>query len=356
MPADDDGGMDDPALLGLATTEGPFPAAQSDVLAQTLSMFEGADFDTAELSAVFENAAISRRTFAWPLEHFTKRPDVAERAARFSELAPTMLADAAGRAAGASLRSRITHIVTVCSSGIATPTLECLIADDLGIPASARRVPVFGLGCAGGAAGLAIARDLASSSADACVLLLVIELTSLTLITDDKSRRNFVACALFGDGAAAAVIGSPTDEHPALATIGKSVTKLIPGSLELMGWEVEASGWRVVFSPRIPAIVRREVGALVTEAMDGERPTHFVLHPGGAKVLDAYRQSLELGDADLADSAGVLSEHGNMSATTVLFVLDRVLRRKGRAAGSGVLTAFGPGFSAEALRLTLPAS
>lgn len=348
--------MNEPAILGLATTEGPFPAAQVDVRAQTLSMFEGADFDALELSSVFENAAIARRTFAWPLERFAERPGVAERAARFSSLAPVMLADAARRAADASLRRRITHVVTVCSSGIATPTLECLIASELEIPASARRVPVFGLGCAGGAAGLAIARDLASSSTDACVLLLVIELTSLTLITDDASRRNFVACALFGDGAAAAVIGAPTDEHPALATVRKCVTKLIPGTLDLMGWDVEASGWRVVFSPRIPAVVKREVGALVAEAMDGERPAHFVLHPGGAKVLDAYRQSLDLDDSDLEDSAGVLRDHGNMSATTVLFVLDRVLRRKGRAAGTGVLTAFGPGFSAEAIRLFLPAS
>lgn len=348
--------MKDPAILGLATTEGPFAASQGDVRAETLSMFDGADFDVEGLSAVFENAAIARRTFAWPLERFAERPGVAERAARFAELAPTMLADAARGAADGSLRKRITHVVTVCSSGIATPTLECVIASELGIPASARRVPVFGLGCAGGAAGLAIARDLALSAPDACVLLLVIELTSLTLITDDASRRNFVACALFGDGAAAAVIGSPTDEHPALATIGKCVTKLIPETLDLMGWGVEANGWRVVFSPRIPAVVKREVGGLVAEAMDGARPSHFVLHPGGAKVLDAYRQSLELGDSDLVDSAGVLRDHGNMSAATVLFVLDRVLRRGGRAAGPAVLTAFGPGFSAEAIHLSLSAS
>ena len=348
--------MDEPAILGLATAEGPFPATQADVRAQTLSMFEGADFDVLELSAVFDNAGIARRTFAWPLERYSERPGVAERGARFRSLAPIMLADAAGRAADPSLRRRITHVVTVCSSGIVTPTLECLIASELGIPAAARRVPVFGLGCAGGAAGLAMARDLAGSSRDACVLLLVIELTSLTLITDDASRRNFVACALFGDGAAAAVIGAPSDEHPALATIGKAVTKLIPNTLDLMGWDVEDNGWRVVFSPRIPAVVRREVDALVADAMDGEQPSHFVLHPGGAKVLDAYRQSLGLSAEDIADSTAVLGDHGNMSAATVLFVLDRILRREGRAAGKGIMTAFGPGFSAEALSLSLPAN
>lgn len=317
-------------------------------------MFSEASFDTAELSSVFENAGIDRRTFAWPLEHFSKRPGVEERARRFTELAPEMLKKAVEDAADESLRQRLTHVVTVCSSGIATPTLECLIAPDLGIPASARRVPVFGLGCAGGAAGLAIARDLACSSPDACVLLLVIELTSLTLMTEDASRRNFVACALFGDGAAAAVIGAPTKSHPSLATLGPSVTKLIPDTLDLMGWEVEEGGWRVVFSPRIPAVVRRQVKELVDEATDGERPAYFALHPGGAKVIDAYEQSLELDGHDLRFSQGVLSDHGNMSAATVLFVLERLLKDPKRPAGSAVMTAFGPGFSAEAMSLQLP--
>ena len=348
--------MDQPAILGLATAEAPYPAQQTDVRAQTLSMFADADFDVTTLASVFENAGIDRRTFAWPLERFSERPGVAERAQRFTELAPVMLAQAVEKAADPSLRQRITHVVMVCSSGIATPTLECLIAPGLDIPANARRVPVFGLGCAGGAAGLAIARDLASSSPDACVLLLVVELTSLTLITDDASRRNFVACALFGDGAAAAVIGAPTEAHPALATLGRSVTKLIPNTLELMGWEVMESGWRVVFSPRIPAVVKREVRALVDDATGAERPEFFALHPGGAKVIDAYRHSLELTDHDLRFSAQVLRDHGNMSATTVLFVLDQLIKERGRAAGSAVLTAFGPGFSAEAMSLSLPAS
>ena len=344
--------MPDPSLLGLATAEAPHPASQDAVLDATRSMFSDADFDLDELSTVFQNAGIDRRTFAWPLERYQQAPGVAERAARFSELAPTMLAEAAAKAASPALRKRITHVVTVCSSGIATPTLECPISPELGIPANARRVPVFGLGCGGGAAGLAIARDLAKSSPEACVLVQVVELTSLTLITDDATRRNFVACALFGDGAAAAVVGTPDAEHPALATLGKSVTHLLPDTLDLMGWDVDEQGWRVVFSPRIPAVVKREVHDLVTETTDGERPEQWILHPGGAKVLDAYKSSLELNDEDVADSVATLSEHGNMSAATVMFVLERALRRG--ATGSGVLTAFGPGFSAEALSVTFP--
>lgn len=339
--------MSDPHLLGLGTAEAPHPATQDAVLGASRSMFCGAEFDLDELSAVFANAGIDRRTFAWPLEHYEQAPGVAERAERFSELAPRMLAEAAKKAAPPALRERITHVVTVCSSGIATPTLECPIAPELGLPASARRVPVFGLGCGGGAAGLGIARDLAMSSPDACVLVQVVELTSLTLITGDASRRNFVACALFGDGAAAAVIGAPDADHPGLATVGKSVTRLMPDTLDLMGWDVDEEGWRVVFSPRIPAVVKREVHGLVQSAVGDQRPENWVLHPGGAKVLDAYRTSLELAEADMDDSVATLSQHGNMSAATVLFVLERALQRG--ATGPGVLTAFGPGFSAEAV-------
>lgn len=339
--------MPDPHLLGLGTAEAPHPASQDAVLGASRSMFSDADFNLDELSSVFANAGIDRRTFAWPLEHYMRAPGVAERAARFSELAPRMLAEAAKKAAPPALRERITHVVTVCSSGIATPTLECPIAPELGLPANARRVPVFGLGCGGGAAGLGIARDLALSSPDACVLVQVVELTSLTLITDDATRRNFVACALFGDGAAAAVIGTPDADHPGIATLGKSVTRLLPDTLDLMGWDVDEEGWRVVFSPRIPAVVKREVRGLVHDAMGDQRPENWVLHPGGAKVLDAYSTSLELDDADMTDSVATLSQHGNMSAATVLFVLERAIQRG--ATGPGVLTAFGPGFSAEAV-------
>lgn len=347
--------MDHPSLLGLATVEAPFPAPQDEVREQTMSMFAGADFATDELAAVFDNAGIERRTLAWPLKRYALRPGIAERTARFSELAPSMLRDAALQAADAGLRERVTHVVTVCSSGIATPTLECLIADDIGVPASARRVPVFGLGCGGGAAGLAVARDLARSAEGGCVLLLVVELTSLTLMTEDVSRRNFVACALFGDGAAAAVIGSATPEYPALATIEKAVTRRIPDSLDLMGWQVEPSGWRVVFSPRIPAVVKREVSALVDHVMDGECAAVFVLHPGGARILDAYKEALGISEDDVATSTAVLREHGNMSAVTVLFVLARMLESPRVPMGKGVVTAFGPGFSAEALRISFGA-
>jgi alkylresorcinol/alkylpyrone synthase len=344
-----------PALLSLATVEAPYPVAQDDARAATLELFSDANFDLHELAAVFDNAGIERRTTALPLERYVRGMDVAERNAHYLDVSRHLLTDAARRALTPALSARLTHVVSVSSSGVATPTLECGVIEDLALPLGVRRVPVFGLGCAGGAAGLQLARDLARDP-EAYVLLLCVELTSLTLLTADASRRNFVACALFGDGAAAAVIGRPDDAHPARAELGGGVSRFFENTHDLMGWDVVDGGWRVVFSPRIPAVVRRQAAELVDAATGGRRPRRWVLHPGGAKILEAYEAALTLDADDLAPARGVLARHGNMSAATVLFVLEELLARERSAAESAVLTAFGPGFTAEACALELCAT
>jgi alkylresorcinol/alkylpyrone synthase len=181
--------------------------------------------------------------------------------------------------------------------------------------------------------------------------VLCVELTTLTLLTDDQSRRNFVACALFGDGAAAALIGSAGGDRPALARLGRGSTHLFPGSRDLMGWDVRKGGWQVVFSPRIPAVVRKHIAPLVDACVDREQVVHWVLHPGGRRVLESYRDALGLDAAALEPASAVLARYGNMSAVTVLFVLDHILRRADFRPGPAVLTAFGPGFTAEVCAL-----
>jgi len=343
----------EPRLLSLAVAEAPHPVSQAEVAEHVGALFEGADFDVGESLAVFANAGIRRRTLALPLDAYFAGLGPELRNRHFLGVAGQMLSDAAERAVPPALRSRVTHIVTVCSSGIATPSLECGVIEDLGLAPDARRIPVFGLGCAGGVAGLAIARDLARSAPEALVLVLCVELTSLTLLTEDKSLRNFVACALFGDGAAAALVAGGDVEGRALGTLGPGRTRLFPETRALMGWDVRDRGWRVVFSPRIPGVVRRNARELVAELADGRAIRHFVLHPGGQKILDAYREALLLSEEDLAPAAMTLADYGNMSAVTVLFVLDRILRAPGFRPGPGLLTAFGPGFTAELLRVEL---
>ena len=340
-----------PSILSLATAEAPWVASQSAVEEVAQHLFEGADFDRAALRSVFENAGIARRTFARPLESYLEPLGPAQRAASFQEVARSMLHSAAARALTPQLARQVTHIVTVSSSGIATPTLECSLMPALELSPAALRIPVFGLGCAGGVAALQIARDITRHSPEALVLCLCVELTSLTLFQPDQSARNFIACALFGDGAAAALVGAPRAEAPALAHLGASLTHTFPDSEELMGWTVRDEGWEVVFSQRIPAVVRREVGPLIERLGGASELRHWLLHPGGRRVLDAYSEALALEAPALEHAEVVLARHGNMSAATVFFVIERCLRDERRLQGPGVAMAMGPGFSANAIRL-----
>lgn len=341
------------SLIHLATAEAPHAFSQADIRDCSLGIFQNADFDVHELAAVFTNAGVERRTLALPLDRYSRPMSPSERNRVFLDVAGRLLLGAAREALPESMRHKVTHVVTISSTGVATPSLECDVIDALGLPAGARRVPVFGLGCAGGVAGLAIARDLAESRPDALVLLLCVELTSLTFLRDDHSRRNFVAAALFGDGAAAALVGGSDFAPHGRVALGRGATRLFPETRDLMGWNVRDEGWEVVFSPRIPAVVRRHVEELVQLAHAGELPRHLILHPGGRKVLDAYREALDLAPERLEASASVLRRQGNMSSATVLFVLDDVLKDTRREPGPGLATAFGPGFSAEVMQLEL---
>ena len=347
--------MNSPTLLTLETVEAPHPTDQGEVKTRIRELFAQASFDLDEKLSVFDNTGIQRRTFSLPLERYLKGITPAERGVCFTEVAGKMLHKAVERAVPEELRSRLTHIVTVTTSGVATPSLECELMPKLDLALNARRVPVFGLGCAGGVAGLQTAGDLARSRPDALVLFLCVELTSLTHLASDRSLRNFVACALFGDGAAAGLIAGPEfecDVEP-LARIDEGRSTLFPDSLELMGWDIREEGWAVIFSPRIPALVRRETRRLVDEITQGAPIDHYVLHPGGQKILEAYGEALDLDERQTQAAREVLRDHGNMSAATVLFCLQRILSDPDLKPGPAIASAFGPGFSADLLRLEL---
>jgi alkylresorcinol/alkylpyrone synthase len=208
-----------------------------------------------------------------------------------------------------------------------------------------RRLPIFGLGCAGGVMGLARAADLVRVDPAAKVLFLVVELCALCFRKDDTSTSNFVATVLFGDGAAAALISGAGD-GPAFGPAGDHTW---PDTLDIMGWDVEEDGLRALFSRDIPTLVRAELrqAALSFLARQGlclADVEQFICHPGGAKVLTALEEAFGLTDGALVESRSVLRDYGNMSAATVMFVLDRAL--KAGARGRMLLSALGPGFTA----------
>lgn len=244
-------------------------------------------------------------------------------------------------------------IVTVSTTGIATPSLDARLMTELPFRRDVQRLPIFGLGCAGGVLGLARAAACARAAPGSRVLFLVVELCTLTFRGRDRSARNLVATALFRDGAAAVLL---TDDGPgpAIASWGEYTW---PDSLDIMGWDVADDGLGVVFSRSIPDLVRSNMREATEEFLSSQSLRlrdidSFVCHPGGAKVLDALEEVFDLPAAGLEQSRMVLRDYGNMSAATVLFVLERVLRDG--TAKRHLLTSLGPGFSAGFLLLQSP--
>ena len=222
-------------------------------------------------------------------------------------------------------------IVVASTTGIATPSLDAMLVDRLGLRRDVERLPIFGLGCAGGVLGLARTAALAKVRPGSHWLFLVVELCGLTFRSADQSKSNVIATAVFGDGAAACLV-SADPAGPAITGWGEHIFE---ASLDVMGWDVVDDGLKVVFSRDIPALVRKEIGALVAPFLERERLAlsdiaEFCCHPGGAKVLDALEDVFGVRRGGLVHSRNVLRRYGNMSAATVLFVLAESL-----AAGGG---------------------
>ena len=337
-----------PRLLALATAVPPFALGQAEVAARARKLFaDGAQADLGRLMPVFEHAGIERRYSCVPIDWYEARHGWAERNALYLEHAVRLLEAAAGDALRlAQLQPQeIDAVIAVSTTGVATPSLDALLIGRLGLRPDVKRLPLFGLGCAGGVLGLARAADLARAAPRSRILLLVVELCALSFRKSDVSKSNIVATALFGDGAAAAIV-SPAGDGPALGMGGEYTW---PNSLDVMGWDVAEDGLKAVFSRDIPALVRRELRQIAGEflARNGLAPrdiAHFVCHPGGAKVLSALEEAFDLPAGGLIEGHSVLRDYGNMSAATVLFVLERVLRsgRRGRM----LMTSLGPGFTA----------
>jgi alkylresorcinol/alkylpyrone synthase len=340
-------------LLSLATATPPHILPQDAALdiARTLLGSQIADFD--RLSGVFANAGIAFRQLARPAEWYLRSRDFTERTDVYLDVALDLFVDATEAAlAEAGLGAEdIDTIVTVSSTGIATPSLEARAMGRLGFRADITRIPVFGLGCAGGVSGLALAAKLARATPGATVLFVTVELCSLALRTDGVGKADIVSTALFGDGAAACVV-RVGDEG--FAEMTGSAEKAWPDTLDIMGWKMERSGLGVVLNRGIPAFAKRHLTAAMVEMLEPQNlhigdVDRFICHPGGAKVVDAMETALDLNQGSLEHEREVLRLHGNMSAPTVLFVLDRV-RARGMPPLS-VLTALGPGFTASTVTL-----
>lgn len=348
--------MSDIALSGLGTALPKHRLSQADALAVVRAQFQERFPDFERLVPVFQNAGIENRAIAMPLDWYLEPRGLAERNSAYLDVATRLFIEATKNALAAAKinAADVDAVVTISSSGIATPTLEARASAELGFRCDILRVPVFGLGCAGGVSGLALGVQLARANPGSVVLVIAVELCSLWFHQNTLTKANIVASALFGDGAAAVVL---TTAKPSDRTIvGAGVQHTWPSTLEIMGWEVNNNGLEVVFDRDIPPFIRRQIIPVMADFLERLNLSRndimrFGFHPGGTKVLEALESALEITPGSLDVERSVLRDHGNMSAPTVLFVLKRLLENT--KPGTFLLSALGPGFTAAAIPVTV---
>lgn len=341
------------ALVSLATSVPPHVFLQKDVLTAAWNVFGPRFPEFERFSSIFSNTGIVKRHGVRPFDWYLERQGWPERTEAFLEGAEALFVDVAEKAlASAELAGGdIDTVVTVSSTGIATPSLEARVSRRIGFRSDVMRVPVFGLGCAGGVSGLSIASRLAQARPGTNVLLVTIELCSLALRLDELTKANIVAVSLFGDGAAAIVLRAGDGGATQIEAAGEH---LWPDTLGIMGWNVDPEGFGVIFRRTIPDFVARHFNSAVTEILSRMRLSmedidRFICHPGGAKVIGALESALALDQGTLCHERQIIADFGNMSSPTVLFVLEQA-RAKGLPARS-LLTALGPGFTASCVTL-----
>ncbi len=351
-----------PKIISVVTSLPPHQVSQKQARELACKIFSKGSLNLERLLPVFDHAGIDFRYFSCPIDWFGVDHSPEEKHKIYIESATRLSAEASTEAlkqAGLSAAD-IDYIIYVNTTGLATPSIDSRLINILGLRDTIHRTPIWGLGCAGGAAGMSHAYHYLLGHPGSKVLLVAAELCGLTFIADDYSKSNLVATALFGDGAAAVILAGDGC-HEKGTEILATHSRFYPDSLDVMGWNVVSKGLQVVFTRRIPEIVRQHARADLAQFLEGHDLTlddigHYIVHPGGVKVIEAYEHALNLSNGQFDLARGILRDYGNMSSVTVLFVLQRFLQNRANGgAGCGnewaLMSALGPGFSSESLLL-----
>lgn len=344
-------------LHAITTAYPPYSFGQAEVMAQAAQVFGHKPELMQRMAKTYGNAGVTTRYSCVPLEWYGQEHGWPERMALFEEHALALLTDAGARAlkiAGVDPWD-VAATVTVSSTGISTPSLDSLLQGPLGLRPTVQRLPIFGLGCAGGVIGLSRAAAMAKAMPGQWVLFLCTELCGLTFRRSDDSKANIIGTTIFGDGAAAILLRASADAD-GFASVDAWGEHTWPETRDVMGWSVEDNGLGVVFSRHIPTLVRNQMGEatdvfLRDNDLSLSDLAGLIVHPGGEKVISALEEVYGVPPGSLTDARDVLSERGNMSAVTVLAVLEKTVARK--ATGRHLMSALGPGFSAGFCVMTL---
>jgi alkylresorcinol/alkylpyrone synthase len=346
-------------LLAIERFLPPYRYEQEIVAGYVRRWLERSDAQTAaRLLSVYSTAGVKTRASVVNIERVFDPGDFETQNDLYIEHSRGMAVDLCRRvlASAEMTPADVGGIVSVSCTGFMIPAVEAFVADALGMGPRLMRLPITESGCAAGIVGLARANDFLAAHPDRCVIVLAIELSSLTFQQWDLSPANVISSAIFGDGGAALLLvgrDHPRARGPALARFDDFESQFFPGTTHLMGFRLRNPGLQIVLDRELAPFVRREVVTAVDRFL-GPREVaradvaRWILHPGGRRIIDVMIEALGLGPEDLRATDDVLAEHGNMSSVTVLFVLDEVLRKHRPPPGSrAVMGAFGPGFGAE---------
>lgn len=319
--------------------------------------------DLALLRRVHEATGVTQRHFVLPLEAYEQFEGFGASNDVFLDVGVRLAARAAQDAldqAGVTAAD-VDLIMSTTVTGVAVPSIDARLVPALGLRDDVKRLPLFGLGCVAGAAGVARVADYLRGHPDQVAVLVSVELCSLTVQRDDASLANVVASGLFGDGVAAVVMVGEQRAR-ALNIVGPAVrasqSVFYPDSERLMGWDIGGSGFRIVLAPTVSDVVRDNLGGNVKEFLAEERldvadVRHWVAHPGGPKVLSAMQEALAVEPGAFDVTWRSLRSVGNLSSASVLHVLQDTLRDNPPGSGEpGVMLAMGPGFCSELVLLS----
>lgn len=349
-----------PSLAAVSKIDFPYKTSQQTVKDFAEGVFASSFPDIRRLLPVFDNTEIATRNLCKPLDYYLQTHTFEEQNHEFIQLALEYSIKAIEACVSAAVidKDNITDLLFVSTTGLATPSLDALIINKMRLNPHVSRIPVFGLGCGGGVSGFGKACTLAKANPKAVVVLVAVELCSLTFLRNDFSKSNFVGSSLFADGVAACLIMGDEHEKAPQNRINfvTAESRLYYDSLDIMGWDFTDHGFKVLFSSGIPALIAGNVRQDVTSFLEKHglelsAVKNFVFHPGGKKVLGAYEEALAAEGDFLQTSREVMRDYGNMSSATVLYVLERFLHKHEK--GYGLMMSMGPGFSSEMVLLEM---
>jgi alkylresorcinol/alkylpyrone synthase len=343
-------------IVATATALPPYTITREDVKYYMGRVFDIPERKLEAMMSIVDNAQVHNRHSIFPIEYTVEPRPLSQTNNEYIEHAVKLGREAAEKCLErAGLRpDEIDLIITVSCTGFMIPSLDAHLINLMGFRSNVRRMPFTELGCAAGAMALGRAADFLTARPGGNVLIIAVELPSLTFQRKDISQANLISSILFGDGAAAVIVSDNNRRGPRILV---SETYTFPDSLGAMGFDLKDSGFHILLAKDVPEMIGAKIGGLVQGFLERhgrkrEDIKGWILHPGGARLLGNVEKELGLTKCDTQPSWDILGKVGNLSSATILFILQEWLEKRPLKSGEYALAAaFGPGFSAEFLLL-----